>query len=156
MGYRILYLLHVRNKSDLNRLMSTLTPQIKEQPAVKHALEVQRAMATSNYHAFFILFANAPNMGAYIMDHFIERVRLEALCIMSKAYKTLPLPFITEELGFEDHKTAHQFLTDNHAAHWSAPARDFAALVLDMTAARAPLQAKFEAKTRRIAIQGAI
>lgn len=42
-------------------------------------------MASSNYHKLFSLFNSAPNMSAYIMDHFVERERLNALCIMMKA-----------------------------------------------------------------------
>jgi hypothetical protein len=52
---------------------------------VQHALKVQTALATSNYHAFFVLFNEAPNMGAYMMDHFVPRERVAALATMSKA-----------------------------------------------------------------------
>jgi hypothetical protein len=38
-----------------------------------------------NYHALFEMYLNAPNMGAYIMDHFIDRERAKALLIMTKA-----------------------------------------------------------------------
>jgi len=76
---------------DLNRLISTLTPQIKANEAVKHALDVQKALATNNYHALFELFIRAPNMGAYIMDHFVSRERITALVIITKAY-VLPSP----------------------------------------------------------------
>ena len=46
---------------------------------------MQRALALGNYHAFFELYLNAPNMGAYIMDHFVDRERLRALLVMTKA-----------------------------------------------------------------------
>jgi hypothetical protein len=39
-----------------------------------------------NYHAFFRLFLDAPNMGGYIIDHFSDRERIKALMVMSKAY----------------------------------------------------------------------
>lgn len=70
---------------ELNLLVGRLTPLQKQQSAIKHALEVQRVMSTNNYHAFFEFYANAPNMGGYIMDHFIDRERTKALLIMSKA-----------------------------------------------------------------------
>lgn len=54
-------------------------------PAVHHALRVQRALSMGNYHALFEMYLNAPNMGAYIMDHFIDRERAKALMIMTKA-----------------------------------------------------------------------
>ena len=70
---------------ELNLLVGRLTPLQKQQSAIKHALEVQRVMSTNNYHAFFEFYANAPNMGGYIMDHFVDRERTKALMIMSKA-----------------------------------------------------------------------
>ena len=71
---------------DLNLLVGQLSGKQKVSNAIKHALEVQRALSTNNYHAFFELYSNAPNMGAYIMDHFVDRERTKALMIMSKAY----------------------------------------------------------------------
>jgi hypothetical protein len=69
----------------LNLFVGQLTPKQKADPAVRHALSVQRAMLIGNYHALFELYISAPNMGAYIMDHFIERERVKALMIMTKA-----------------------------------------------------------------------
>lgn len=38
-----------------------------------------------NYHLFFSLYNTVPNMGGYIMDHFVERERIRALLVMSKS-----------------------------------------------------------------------
>ena len=70
---------------DLNLYVGQLTERQKADPAVRHALSVQRAVAMGNYHALFDLYLNAPNMGAYIMDHFIDRERIRALMVMTKA-----------------------------------------------------------------------
>ena len=70
---------------DLNLYVGQLTERQKSDPAVRHALSVQRAVAMGNYHALFDLYLNAPNMGAYIMDHFIDRERIRALMVMTKA-----------------------------------------------------------------------
>ena len=67
-------------------LLAQLTPAEKSDPGVHHALQVHAALATSNYVRFFRLFNNAPNMSGYILDHFVERERMSALTIMSKAY----------------------------------------------------------------------
>ena len=116
-AYRILMLIHGRNRSgmallssyshrsltilaasadiDLNLYVGQLTPKQRASSAVQHALDVQRAMAMGNYHSLFDLYLNAPNMGAYIMDHFIERERVRALIIMSKAYViSIQLPYL--------------------------------------------------------------
>ena len=71
---------------ELNLYVSQLTSKQKASLAVKHALAVQRSLALGNYHAFFEQYLNSPNMGAYIMDHFVDRERLRALFIMTRAY----------------------------------------------------------------------
>lgn len=86
LAYRILYFVYTCNKSDMNDLLAELTPADKAQDAVKHALEVRSSLALGNYHKFFRLYLQAPNMGAYLMDMFIERERLHALANISRAY----------------------------------------------------------------------
>ena len=70
---------------DINALIAELTDEMKENKAIKHALDVRSALATSNYHKFFKLYLEAPNMGAYLMDHFVERERISALKILCKS-----------------------------------------------------------------------
>lgn len=102
--------------ADMTSLLAALTPEEKEDPGVHHALQVHAALVTSNYVRFFRLFLEAPNMSGYIMDHFVERERAQALAIMSKAYMTLPLPFLTKTLAFEDDEETDQFLSAHNAA----------------------------------------
>jgi len=120
-AYRIMMLLHGRNRSglwpspgptvhltlltkfvivELNLYVSQLTSKQKASPAVKHALDVQRSLALGNYHAFFDQYLNAPNMGAYIMDHFVDRERLRALLIMTKACVLWPSSMPTSDVNF--------------------------------------------------------
>ena len=68
----------------MNLLVGQLTNEQKAAPAVRHALEVSKALTRNNYHAFFHLFASAPNMGGYIMDHFVEEKRVQALMTMCR------------------------------------------------------------------------
>ncbi|SPO31081.1 related to THP3 homolog C2A9.11c [Ustilago trichophora] len=115
LAYRILYLLHTKNRREL-------TEEHKSEPAVAHALQVRAALVTGNYHSFFQLYTDAPNMNAYIMDHFVERERINALLIMSKCYRpSIALTFISEELAFQDLAEADQFLTTNGAAVYIEP-----------------------------------
>lgn len=85
---------------ELNLYVSQLTSKQKASPAVKHALDVQRSLALGNYHAFFDQYLNAPNMGAYIMDHFVDRERLRALLIMTKACVLWPSSMPTSDVNF--------------------------------------------------------
>lgn len=83
-AYRILYFIHTANRTGLNDTMADLTATEKEERAIKHALEVRSALALGNYHKFFQLYLDTPNMGAYLMDMFVVRERLAALCNMCR------------------------------------------------------------------------
>ena len=85
-AYRILYFIHTANRTALNDALADLTTAEKEERAIKHALSVRSALALGNYHRFFQLYLDTPNMGAYLMDMFAGRERLAALCIISKTY----------------------------------------------------------------------
>ncbi|RPD64260.1 hypothetical protein L226DRAFT_533569 [Lentinus tigrinus ALCF2SS1-7] len=155
-AYRILMLLHGRNRSDLNLYVGQLTERQKSDPAVRHALFVQRAVAMGNYHALFDLYLNAPNMGAYIMDHFIDRERIRALMVMTKAYRTLQLSFIQNELAFETLASTREFLAEHRAAFFQNPNSPDTEKVLECKPAGAPLASVFEEKYRRVQIKGAV
>ncbi|KAI8632489.1 SAC3/GANP/Nin1/mts3/eIF-3 p25 family-domain-containing protein [Xylariaceae sp. FL1651] len=112
-AYRILYFIHTANRTALNDAIADLTTAEKEELPVKHALNVRSALALGNYHKFFQLYLDVPNMGAYLMDMFIKRERLAALANMCKAFKPeLKLRYITEELAFESDAEAAQFIID--------------------------------------------
>jgi len=113
-AYRILYYIHTCNKTDMNNVLSELTPADKKQEAIKHALDVRSALALGNYHKFFQLYLKVPNMGAYLMDMFVERERLAALARMCKSYKPdVKLRFLTEELGFDTDQEIAQFILEH-------------------------------------------
>lgn len=84
-AYRILYFIHTANRTALNDALADLTTAEKEEPAIKHALDIRSALALGNYHRFFQLYLDTPNMGAYLMDMFVGRQRLAALCNICKA-----------------------------------------------------------------------
>ena len=84
-AYRILYFIHTRNWTAMNDALADLSAADKRDAAVKHALEVRSALALGNYHKFFQLYLDTPNMGAYLMDMFVDRERLSALTAICKA-----------------------------------------------------------------------
>jgi hypothetical protein len=84
-AYRILYFIYTRNQTAINDTLADLTPADKSDPAVRHALDVRSALALGNYHRFFQLYLDTPNMGAYLMDMFVDRERLSALACICKA-----------------------------------------------------------------------
>ncbi|KAI4174237.1 MAG: hypothetical protein LQ343_002375 [Gyalolechia ehrenbergii] len=118
-AYRILYFLHTSNRTDMNDVLADLTPTEKQDKAVKNALDTRSALALGDYHRFFQLYLDTPNMGAYLMDMFVARERLSALCAICRAYKPhVKLRFITEELGFESDDESARFICDNGAQQY--------------------------------------
>lgn len=83
-AYRILYFIHTANRMGLNDTLADLTPAEKQERPIKHAVAVRSALALGNYHKFFQLYLDTPNMGAYLMDMFVVRERLAALCNICK------------------------------------------------------------------------
>ncbi|KAJ5632317.1 hypothetical protein N7490_008656 [Penicillium lividum] len=116
-AYRILYFIYTRNWTAMNDVLADVTAEDKKDPAVKHALNVRSALALGNYHRFFLLYLDTPNMGAYLMDMFVERERLSALAAICRAYKPdVKIRFITEELGFESDEQTARFVIDHSSA----------------------------------------
>jgi len=156
-AYMILFMLHARQRSELNRLIGELTAERKAIEAIRHALNVSTALSTNNYHSLFQLFNKAPNMGAYIMDHFIPRSRVQALVIMCKAYQRISLSFVNEELAFEkEGDDPHNFLVTHGAAFYTNPNAPNTEKLLDVKQAGPALAAALESKYRRVAIKGSI
>lgn len=85
LAYRILYFIYTGNRTDMNDLLARVIPADRQVAAVKHALDVRSALALGNYHRFFRLYLEAPNMGPYLMDIFVARERLAYLATMSRA-----------------------------------------------------------------------
>lgn len=85
LAYRILYFIYTCDRTGINDVLADLTPLDRQQSAVKHALDVRSALASGNYHRFFRLFHDTPNMGAYLIDMFVARERMAALAAVCKA-----------------------------------------------------------------------
>ncbi|KAJ3038984.1 hypothetical protein HDV00_012742 [Rhizophlyctis rosea] len=101
LGYRILYLILTLNRSELVKLLGTLTESEKRGPCVSHALNVRTSITIGNYHRLFTLFNEAPKMSQWLMDHFVERERVKAMKVICRAYRpSVPLDFVAKELGF--------------------------------------------------------
>ena len=183
-AYRILYLLHTCNQIDMSNVLATLTKAEKEDKAIQHALAVRSVLATRNYHRFFRLYVDCPNMGAYLMDSFIERERLFALEIICKAYISLnpvhytfgsiqltylvessyrvyiELRFLTDELGFESDGECAQFLTNHGAGDFLMEKQgedgSVVAIKFNCPPARPIFTAAKEAAFRKVDIKGQI
>lgn len=87
MAYRILYFVHTCNRIGMNDVLADITPEDRLQPPIQHALAVRSAQASGNYHKLLAkLYQGVPNMGAYLMDLFVDRERIAALAVICRSY----------------------------------------------------------------------
>eukprot|EP00850_Spirogloea_muscicola_P021885 SM000266S09830 [mRNA] locus=s266:50191:56978:- [translate_table: standard] len=104
-AYGLLYTVfqHGSSSNDLLASMAALTSGAREDPAVKHALDVRHAVASENYYKFFALYKRAPNLGQQLMDLHADKMRYAAVHCMTRAYRpSLPIAFIARTLAFGD------------------------------------------------------
>ncbi|CEI89797.1 hypothetical protein RMCBS344292_04144 [Rhizopus microsporus] len=136
-AYRILYMLFSRNQSDLNAMLEDMCEIGLDNQAecVQHALMTRSCLAKGNYFRFFRLYENAPNMGGYLMDQFVNRARIDALVVLCKAHKMgISLSYIAKQLSFDKVKQLIKFLNENEIYPTS--------MMLDTKAALPILQSK--------------
>eukprot|EP00850_Spirogloea_muscicola_P015466 SM000118S25609 [mRNA] locus=s118:311517:317761:+ [translate_table: standard] len=104
-AYGLLYTVfqHGSSSNDLLASMAALTSGAREDPAVKHALDVRHAVASANYYKFFALYKTAPNLGQQLMDLYADKMRYAAVHCMTRAYRpSIPITFIARTLAFGD------------------------------------------------------
>jgi len=112
-AYRILYSLYEDNPINANRMLAELTPEMKKDKGVAHALLVRKAFAMRNYGTYFKLYGVAPNMGQYIMEFVFDKLRFEALVKFTKILRpSIDLTFIKRQLAFETDKDCITYLTE--------------------------------------------
>ncbi|OKO99228.1 THP3 -like protein [Penicillium subrubescens] len=147
-AYRILYFIYTRNWTAMNDALADVTAEDKKTLAVKHALEVRSALALGNYHRFFQLYLDTPNMGAYLMDMFVDRERLTALATICRAHKPdVNIRFITEELGFESDEQTARFIL-NHSTEDTLEEKNGTVRLL--TSKAGPLFERAKAEAHRV------
>lgn len=120
LAYRLLYLIHCRNKQAINQFMGNLSEEQRSNDTVEHALKVRSAVAVGNYSQLFQLYAKAPNMGAYLMDLFIPRERSLALRIILKSFRpTISISYLTKILAFTSEDECKNWLITEFDGHSS-------------------------------------
>jgi len=86
-GYRMLFLMRTESEmlEKTSYLLARLSVDERRDPDISFAMNVCTALLMKDYHTFFSLYTKAPKMAGYVIDFFVDRVRVEALHAYTKA-----------------------------------------------------------------------
>lgn len=116
MAYRILYYVYTGNVIEMNSVMNELNEKAQERDEIKHALNVRESVALNNWHRFFLLYKECPNMGRYIMKRMFRKIRINSLKMIYIAFRPIiSVKWISNELGFDSLDECKKFLTEIRA-----------------------------------------
>ncbi|XP_030640237.1 leukocyte receptor cluster member 8 homolog [Chanos chanos] len=111
-AYRLLYYIFTKNSGDLTTELVYLTPALREDECVSHALALRAAWALGNFHRFFQLYSRAPRMAAYLIDKFLDRERKQALRAIVKSFRpSVSVEYVQSALALPCLDTCLAFLS---------------------------------------------
>jgi len=107
-AYRLLYYVFLSTNenysggsSDMFHIMLSLTMKERNHPAIRHALRVREAVASSDYFWFFRLHKSSPNLGVFLTDLLVPTMRMRGLRRIAKAFRpSIDLSVCLRYLGF--------------------------------------------------------
>jgi len=111
-SYKILYLVLTDMKFEIGNCLEKLTDKQKKNSHIKHSLLMRKAYSSDNYVKFFSLYKSSNNMTPYLIDIFIDKIRLRALKILIKAniVTGISTKLVQKILAFDDKDDTQQFL----------------------------------------------
>lgn len=116
-AYRILYLLLTDDRLEMALLMLSLKDEFLLNDCVSNALNLRNAVIRKDYASFFAHYKSVPNLGKFIVDHFLIRERQLTLRTVCRAYRpSVPLEFIQKTLVFSSESELKTFLLESNLA----------------------------------------
>ena len=93
-------------------MLKQLTSEEKTEPVIEHALKVRHALSQGNYGRLFKLYLCAPNLGASLIDVFIDKLRVLSLRNLAIAYlgTGIDLTYLMMSHAFKSLEETEQFL----------------------------------------------
>jgi hypothetical protein len=93
--------------------MLNLRDELLSDESVSNALNFRDAMIRGDYARMFSLYKVVPNLGKWIIDHFLSKERQTSLRAICKAYRpSIPTEVVRTYLGFEDESVMMSFFSD--------------------------------------------
>lgn len=111
LAYKLLCFVLEDMKLDTIKMIKELNLKDKANPYIKHALKFRIAYDDDNYAKCFKLYKNAPNKGLYLIEIFIEKIRLHAIKAIAKAYGDyVPVRHVSNLLYFRHSDKCREFI----------------------------------------------
>ncbi|KAJ1494136.1 SAC3/GANP/Nin1/mts3/eIF-3 p25 family-domain-containing protein [Baffinella frigidus] len=115
-SYRMLYGM-IQERDVLENVtlgLRSISLETREHEDVIFASNVGKALVSNDYCSFFRLYTKAPKMAGFVMDFFVDRVRLSALQTYVKSMgPEITIDDLKALLCFEKRKEAFRFARDN-------------------------------------------
>jgi len=110
-SYSILHALYLKDTKSVTLQIQGLSTSDVKDKAVSHAINVVKAVDAGDYHQFFSLYLDSPNMSDYLLDLMLDKIRTKALKTIVSVYQDpVPITKIRSELVFKSKRECLQFL----------------------------------------------
>ena len=111
--YRIFYLILANHKYEINRLLIELTDDDLAQKDVQIAFKLKNAMDNGNVARVFAIYKTAPYLSQYLMDLFINKLRIWSLSLICKGYgERISIQYLKDLLAFNDELHCECFIEE--------------------------------------------
>lgn len=97
-----MYFVFCELETETARMLKQLTSEEKQEPPLEHALKIRHALSQGNYGRLFKLYMLSPNMGASLIDVFIDKLRVLSLRNLAMGYVAtgIDLTYVTRTHAF--------------------------------------------------------